>query len=189
MNKAVQSIIKEYGTKKLMYSFLTFDSQQDVRLRFKTKFASKFNLKDYISNIRYTPPIGYPNLERALSKAKAQFSILEGHRPDAAKVVIVLIDVASASSDDDLRRIIDQYEKDKIKVVPVIIGNEVSTPDVLSIAFDKNKDNVVVTTTKENPDRLGKRIMDLVHKGTYMFSILVFLVLVSGMVFWLVDAN
>lgn len=161
VNKAVQSIIKEYGMKKLTYSLLTFDAQQGVKLLFKIKFTSKYNLKDFVQNIRYTTAVGDPNLEKALSKAASLFTKEDGHREDAAKVVIALIDASSVRSKDNLLAIIDRYDKEKIKLVPVIIGNEVSANEVLSIA----PDNTVKTTTQEDPDRLGKRIMDMVHKG------------------------
>lgn len=165
MNQAIQSIMTEYGIKKLRYSLITFDSLQDLRLSFNTKFASKYNTANFVNNLLYTLPTGEANLQEALLKAKQQFDILKGHRVDAQKVVVVLIDKSSVSSKEDLQRVVDQYERDKIKIVPVLIGDEVSSSDVLLIASDKDKKNVVVTTTQEKTERLGKMIMDLVYKG------------------------
>ena len=163
MISAIQSIVQEYGVKKVSYSIVTFGNQPDVRLLLKNQFGDKNELKRLLST--YSRSFGEPNLEKALSKSREMFSTANGHRDGARKVVVVLIDKRSVSSDDDVRRIVERYETEKIKIVPVIFGNEIDSTDVVLIAPDKNKDNVVSTTNRENPDVLGKRIMDAINRG------------------------
>lgn len=160
MKDTVNSIITKYGTDRLRYAVIPFGTFPSTALTFQETFATLEKLKDYIGLTR--KPRGDPNLKRAFDEVKRVFDRAPP-RPNSKKVLVVIVDKLPVDSPEEGINAVKGLNKNKIKVVPVAIGNEVD-PDEL-VKRTNNKQYLVKGKTDENPEPLGDKIMDKVLRG------------------------
>jgi uncharacterized protein YegL len=163
MKDTVNSIITKYGTDRLRYAFVTFGTTASPSLSFQEKFVTLEKLKNYISLVRQ--PRGDPSLKRALDQVKRLFDRAP-LRPNAKKVLVVIVDKLPVDSPEEGMNAVKAMKKNKIKVVPVAIGDDVD-PDEL-VKRTNNKQYLVKGKTDEKPEPLGDKIMDKVLRGKYI---------------------
>ena len=101
MLSAVQSIIKDYGVKKLRYSMVVFGDTPKSELTFNDQF-DKDTLVDFV---QLRPlPVGSPDLYMALEEAKLLFDPSQGYRTDAMKVLVIMVDKETINSEEERRK-------------------------------------------------------------------------------------
>ena len=160
----LKSILVEYGTKKVHYAVITFGETAVIRMKFKDNIKTKEELAALVANLPSTR--GSPNLDNALTKGIELFSIQEGGRLDARKVLVVMVDTKDESV-DEVDKKVKELGDSKIKVVPVVVGSEVKPEDLAPVEPDKNKEKVVKTDKNEDPDRLSKRLVQQILQGMH----------------------
>jgi hypothetical protein len=93
---------------------------------------------------------------KALEEAKGLFD-QASDRPKARKVLVVLMDKKSSNTPSEIIRAARPLEEDRVKVIPVVIGNESDMEELEHVTPEKG--NVMKGIKDENPAHLGKRIM------------------------------
>lgn len=78
-------------------------------------------------------------------------------RPDAKKVLVIIIDKKSDSTEDEVRQAADLLENDKIRVIPVALGKEAGLPELTNATVDK--DDVVKADKKDDPEKIADEII------------------------------
>lgn len=89
MKETVRLVIDHYGTERVLYSITIFDDVARRIVRFNDKFATNA-LKSYINLIRRKT--GTPDIANVLRDAENMFKNAPGARPNAKKVLVVMVD-------------------------------------------------------------------------------------------------
>ncbi len=158
--EVIKAIIDTYSMNKLRYGVIVFGSRASIRVSFGDDFPSDEGLKnviDFLSGSKETP-----DLDDALKKGKELFDEAQ-ERPNARKVLVVIIDKKSTSKLDDVKASAKLLQDDGITVIPVVIGDEVDPVECGEITPDKT--NVVNVTTDVDVMELKEKIMAKVFKG------------------------
>lgn len=158
--EVIKAIIDTYSMNKLRYGVIVFGSSASIKVSFGDDFPNDEDLKmavDLLSGSKESP-----SLDEALKKGKELFDEAQ-ERPNARKVLVVIIDTKSTSKLDDLKASAKLLEDDGIKVIPVAIGDEVDHVECGEITSDKS--NLVNATTDVGVMELVDKIMPKVFKG------------------------
>lgn len=161
--EVIKAIIDAYSMNKLRYGVIVFGSSASIKVSFGDDFPSDQDLKtviDFLSHSKETPA-----LDIALRKGKELFDEAQ-ERPNARKVLVVIIDKKSTSKLDDVKASARLLEDDGIKVIPVVIGDEVDPVECREITDEKT--NVVNVTTDVDVIDLKEKIISKVFKGKHV---------------------
>ena len=111
-------------------------------------------------------PSGGPNIADALHTSKMLFfQPSGGARPDSRKIIVIMIDRKSVNTGSQLGKVVDEYERNKVKFVTVVIGDE-ADPSVLSpLTPDKKNSSVLVTDKDVDPTKVAIDIWDMLGLG------------------------
>ena len=164
MKQTINSIIGAYGTNRIRYSVITFSTSTVKQLDFLDNSNSIDVLKRSIQSMRRRP--GDLNLAKALGEAKKLFDS-DGARPNARKVVVVIMDKKSASLESDTRSAAQPLEDAGIRVIPVALGREADSREARLMT--PNKANVIAAEPSEDSKDIAKKIMVKVLKGASIY--------------------
>lgn len=154
MKDTISWIIGKYGTEKLRYSVILFGDDAKIELDFNGDVSTPNKLIEFVQGLPRRS--GGPDLIAALQEAKRVFESASA-RPDAWKVLVVIIDKRSGSSVSDVEKAAEPLDEDGIKVVPVAVGGE-ADPSELEVT---NPERFVITVPRtEDPKTLGQQIME-----------------------------
>ena len=117
-----------------------------------------------------SPLPGEPNLQAALEEAKRAFDQAPS-RPNAEKVLVVIMDKKSSNEHKDVAKALKPLKKDKVKVVPVAIGPDADVDELRNIT--SAKDYLVEVAKKEDPKKVAEKIMEKVSTGSYAFVVMI----------------
>ena len=161
MTDAIGEVVEMYGKERIHYSVIVFGSVPSVKIQFNDSFPSDENLKASIKLFSREPGSG---LDATLQKAKEIFESYA--RPGVQKVLVVIIDKKSDSSEGELQITATLLEEAKIKVIPVGLGDEVDNTelDVLT----PRKDDVIKKPADVPSKDLTKEIMKKVLEGNML---------------------
>lgn len=154
----VREVIELYGVQKVYYSVILFGRDPTVRIRFSQQYPESA-LKATIAAL--PRPTDGSSLHSALESAQGVFS--EGGRPDAKKVVVVVVDEKSESSIEDVKNAAGMLEDDGIKVIAVAFGDQASHDE--TSAATVNKDNFVKANRTDDPKDIAEEITTKIAKG------------------------
>ena len=158
--EVINAIVDTYSMNKLHYGVVVFGSRASTQISFEDVFPSDENLKAFIRGL--SGPNGFPALDEALKKGKEMFGNAK-ERPNARKVLVVIMDKKSTSELDDLKDSAKLLEEDGIKVIPVAIGDEVDHAELKATTAEKT--NMVNASTDVDLTDLKTWIMNKVFKG------------------------
>ena len=155
----MKSIIDRYGKSDIRYSFVLFGDDPSERVRFPESDRLTIDLlKDRIDRF---PRISGAALDKALEETKRTFE--DTARPDAKKVLVVIMDQAQSSNRANTKRKARELQASGVKVVPVVLGEEGSKNELEEIT--RNKNNLVEMEIDENADKAAEKIMIKVLEG------------------------
>ena len=81
------------------------------------------------------------------------------------QVLVVIVDQKSDSTEDELRTKVKPLESAGIHVIPVALGTEANTRELLFITpYD---DNLITVKLTDEPDESAANLMDVVFKGLF----------------------
>lgn len=170
----INSIIDKYGISRIHVSLLVFGDNAARKISFKDQFSSPENLKSFINLIPKRS--GGPVLGEALQEAVNLFKSDEGARPDVKKILVVITDKKSVSTEAQIKSAKMALSNNNISVIAVGIGNAVD-PNELKIASTHDK-NVITVTKDEDTETLAERIIRKARQGTLIIIILTMVVII-----------
>ena len=162
MKDVVKSIVETYGLVSIRYGVISFGKTPSTNIAFSQSFPDKDVLLRMLD--LYLTPRGTPDLQKALEEAKTLFDRAPA-RPDAKKVLAVIMDSKSSSDPDGIAKAAEALNEDEIQVIPVGIGSNIDDKELESIT--NNKDNVVGAEKDEDMSVVGKEIMEKVQRSEY----------------------
>lgn len=153
-------IVDTHGQKRLHFAFIVFGDSPTTQLSFGKDVPTDDEIIRTIKRIRRS--LGTPNFVKGLEEAKNAF-LASGARPDADKVLVVMVDRKSVNSPSELETKAKELQGRDIKVIPVLVGNEVDPGEGTTLTPDKG---VVIKTRKnEEPQNVGQQIIKAALKG------------------------
>lgn len=160
VKEVIKLIIDIYVMNKFCYGVIVFGLSVLIRVSFGDDYIIDVNLKDVIIFL-----FGLNEcfvLGEVLKKGKELFDeVLECL--NVRKVLVLIMDVKLISKFDDLKVIVKMLEDDGIKVILVVIGDDVDYLEFDEIIFDsKNVVNVIIDV---DVIVLKEKIMFKVFKG------------------------
>jgi len=158
--EVIKSIIDTYAMNKLRYGVIVFGSSATIKVSFGADFPTDENLKNVITILSGSNE--RPDLDEAMKKGKELFDEAP-ERPNARKVLVLIVDIKSSNKLDDLKATAKMLQDDGINVIPVAIGDEVDYVECGETTSDKT--NVVNVTTDVYVIILKEKIMSKVFKG------------------------
>lgn len=162
MKAALQSIVSTHGTKNIHYSVISYGAQIRRIVSFQDTFPDDQALIQKLDDMSAVP--GTPNLVLSLAEAKSAFEG-PGARPNAKKFLVIIADNESGSTKDDILKSALVLEVSGVKVIPIVIGNNVKREELEKVT--PYKENIIAVSTKVIPENLGKKIIDKVRESKY----------------------
>lgn len=158
----VKQFVDRFGVHgRVHYALMTFGDPPTKDLQFSDKMASPSTLKELIDGIG--KPSREAALDEALSAAKLLFSPGAGGREDAEKILIVMTDRESDSSNKDVMMSAKQLKNEGIRVIAVPLGDEDNLNEVeviVSIGED-----VIKPKTTDKPRHISDEIVGNILNG------------------------
>lgn len=158
MKDIINYIVDAYGTRKIHYSVLVYGDTATIEINFGQTPPSPQQLKTAVEKLRVET--GVPNLAGALEKALKMFED-DDRRPLTRKVLVIMADSKSRSTEDEIIKAARPLEERDIKVIPVAVGEEADPVELETTTPDKT--NVIETGKEEDPKMVGEKIMDKIR--------------------------
>ena len=163
MKRTVQSIVEKYGVNRIHYSVIVFGSVAVSHIDFSTSIPDRDELIRKV--VRLPKSTDGPDLEKALEKAKQVFELQEV-RPNAKKVLVVILDNASTSNKKELTKAVHVLVNRSVLIIGVGVGSAVD-PEQLEIITEEIR-NVIRVGTDKNPDELAKEVMAIILRSKFL---------------------
>ena len=160
MKDAVEVIVDEYGTKKTRYSLITCGQEASTKIDFTDNFRNTQAFKDAINAV--VRPEGTPDLKNALDQAKKMFENAPP-RPDAKKILVVLIDQKSVNSPQVLSVSAKEFEDSGITLLPVAVGSLADLDELSRLA--PSKGIVIQIDDDDDGNAIAQKIINKGVKG------------------------
>ena len=174
MQDTVKSIIDTYGSTNLRYSVMTFGDSPKILAPFAER--SPDDLKTIIESVM--PSSGTPDLENALLEAQELFDGA-GARPDAKKILIVIIDSRSGNERVDIIEAAKPLITSECWIVPVAVAVEDKGTIEECELLTPLKNTTVEVPKTGNPDEIAKEITDKMKEGKCLFLVIVNIIIGS----------
>lgn len=158
MKDIINYIVDAYGTRKIHYSVLVYGDTATIEINFGQTPPSPQQLKTAVEKLRVET--GVPNLAGALEKALKMFED-DDRRPLTRKVLVIMADSKSRSTEDEIIKAARPLEERDIKVIAVAVGEEADPVELETTTPDKT--NVIETGKEEDPKMVGEKIMDKIR--------------------------
>jgi len=162
----VKSIIDTYGTTNLRYSVMTFGDSPKILAPFAKR--SRNDLKTIIESVM--PSSGTPDLKNALLEAQELFDGA-GARPDAKKILVVIIDSKSGNERFDIIEAAKPLITSGCWIVPVAVAVEDKGTIEECELLTPLKNTTVEVPKTENPDEIAEEITDKIKEGKCLFLV------------------
>ena len=160
MKETLLSIVSTHGMKNIHYTVMTYGSLTRTVVDFQDTFPDEQALLKKLESLSTVR--GTPDLDLALADAKKAFEA-PGARPDAKQVLVFLVDNKSGSTEEDVLKSAMALEEAGVKVIPVGIGSKVNREELEKTT--PLKKIIIEVPTKENAEKLGKKIMKKVTES------------------------
>lgn len=155
----VKEVIETFGTKKLRYAVIIYGRTPTVEVTFNEQYPDVSSLKRIVDSLPRKS--GGPELHQALVQVRNLFG---KSRPKAHKVLVIVTDKRSSSSDQDIRKAVDDLERKNVKIITLGIGKEVDIPRLDKLSPKSN--DTISAKGDEDPKKLGQEIVKKILGGT-----------------------
>ena len=167
MKDIIKSIANEFGTDKIHYGLITFDTDASIEIPFSSNIDSSETLKSRIDVIPMET--GGPAMDKALEAAKTLFGD-DGVRYDSQKVLVLMVDNKFSGDEEAAIKTAMELKESGVIIIAVAVGVETDPNDLKNISSTPG--NVVNTSTTEKPDEVGKKIIDKTGKEVVVITLL-----------------
>lgn len=156
----IKKTVKTFGLSRVRYSLITFGATPVVKIRFDNVFGSEEELEKIVDNVKKA--VGDASLEKALEEARYLFASAEDARPNAMKVIVVITDKKSDSTEEYVRAASQKLKNDGVRVIAIVLGNE----------FDPVSPEVIKPEIDQGPTDTVKELVKVVLNGMVQFQAL-----------------
>lgn len=153
MKEIVKGTVEKFGLSRVKYSLLTFGETPNVKIRFEDVFDSEKELGELVDAVKKEP--GDAALHKALEEVRYLFAVAEDTRPGASRVLVVITDKASDSTEDDVQMAAKKLTDDGVRVIAIALGED----------FDPVSPEVIKPESKSIPEEIVKQLVDTVLNG------------------------
>ena len=144
----IKQTVETFGLHRVRYSLITFGATPDVRIRFDNVFDTEEELGQLVDNVKKA--FGDAALDKALEEVRYLFTLAEDARPNAMKVLVVITDKRSDSSEEEVEIASEKLRDDGVRVIAIALGDESDTvtPEVIKPEKDSGPEEVVKELVK-----------------------------------------
>ena len=144
----IKETVEKFGLHRVRYSLITFGATPDVKIRFDNVFDTEEELGNLVDNVKTAS--GDAALGKALEEARYLFALAEDARPNAMKVLVVITDKRSDSSEEEVQTASEKLMDDGVRVIAIVLGDESDpvTPEVIKPGKDSGSEEVVKELVK-----------------------------------------
>lgn len=160
MTSTVNRIIQRYGITRIHYSVIIFGSTPRKHFDFSKTFPNKDVLVRVVS--RLPKRSGRPDLAKALESVKKVYELRQV-RPNAKKVVVVILDNKSVNTTKELKENAAFIVDKGILAICVGVGSSIEFKE-LQIITEEDR-NIIQVKRNKNPDELAKEIMAIILRS------------------------
>ena len=160
MKNVMKHVVDSYGLVSIRYGVLMFGNSANTYIPFSQTFPDKMALTTLLDS--FAPLRGGPDLQKALKEAKTLFDQATA-RPDAKKVLAVIIDNKSINNGSDIEEAAKVLEDDDVQVVAVGVGPNVDEEELETMT--SNKQNIIKTDKDGDPSSVGEEIIQKIREG------------------------
>ena len=159
MKDVINTIIKDYGTRDIHYSFIVYGSDASTPYSFTKELEDPDDLRRFVDFMPEITPPTSPHV--ALKEAKKAFEG-SGTRANASKVLVVMTDIKGDSTEEEIGAAAGLLKQMNVKVIAVGIGANVDTNELVNVTGDNN--NVIIVPIDEDKKSLTTELMKKVLK-------------------------
>lgn len=144
----IKETVKTFGLHRVRYSLITYGATPDVKIRFDNVFDTEEELGELVDNVKKA--FGDAALDKALEEARYLFALAEDARPKAMKVLVVITDKRSDSSEEEVQIASEKLEDDGVRVIAIVLGDESDpvTPEIIKPENESGPKEVVKQLVK-----------------------------------------
>lgn len=158
MKNTIKSIVNKYGIDRIHYSVIVFGSKVAPRIiDFSTNIPDQDDLIRKITLLKSLS--GQPDLVSALQEAKRVFE-MKDVRPNAKKVLVVIMDEDSNSNKNDLNEVVQVLRNKSVLVIGISVGSSTNPTDFGIITVEER--DIIPDGVNKNKDELAKEIIDII---------------------------
>ena len=151
----IKGTVDKFGLFRVRYSLITFGATPDVKIRFDNVFDTTEELGKLVDNVKKA--FGDAALHKALEEVRYLFAQADDTRPNASRVLVVITDKTSDSTEDDVQVAAKKLKDDGVRVIAIALGDE----------FDPVSPEVIKPEEKSTPDKVVKELVDTVLNGKW----------------------
>ena len=160
MRNTIKSIIQQYGTDRVHYSVIIFGSIATTHFDFSNAPPDQDDLIRLVG--RLPKAVGRPDLVKALEDAKRVYELQEV-RPNARRVLVVIMDNSSVSNEIDLEKAVHALVNNSVFAIGVGIGSRINPKDLEIITREIR--HIIKVGINKSPNELAKEIMEIIDLG------------------------
>ena len=164
MKNTIKSIVNKYGIDRIHYSVIVFGSKVAPRIiDFSTNIPDQDDLIRKITLLKSLS--GQPDLVSALQEAKRVFE-MKDVRPNAKKVLVVIMDEDSNSNKNDLNEVVQVLRNKSVLVIGISVGSSTNPTDFGIITVEER--DIIPDGVNKNKDELAKEIIDIILRSKFI---------------------
>ena len=153
MKEIVKGTIEKFGLSRVRYSLITFGETPDVKIRFDNVFDYETEIVKLVDTVE--KELGDAMLHKALEEVRYLFAVAEDTRPNASKILVVITDKTSDSTEDDVQLAAKKLLHDGVRVIAIALGDD----------FDRVSPEFIKPDEKSLPEDVVKQLVDTVLNG------------------------
>ena len=160
MKSTINNIIDKYGISRIHYTVIVFGSGFTTSVDFSTNVPDKETLTRLVTSLQRET--GTPDLAKALQEVKRVYELREV-RPNAKKVLVVILDKKTDNSKVQLETIATDLVQKSILIIGVGIGRSVDRNELIYIT-EENR-NIIEVEPTERPEEVAREIMKIILRS------------------------
>lgn len=160
MKSTINNIIDKYGISRIHYTVIVFGSGFTKSVDFSTNVPDKETLTRLVTSLQRET--GTPDLAKALQEVKRVYELREV-RPNAKKVLVVILDKKTDNSKVQLETIATDLVQKSILIIGVGIGRSVDRNELIYIT-EENR-NIIEVEPTERPEEVAREIMKIILRS------------------------
>ena len=160
MRNTINSIIQQYGTDRIHYSVIIFGSVATTHFDFSNAPPDQDDLIRRVGRLPIAD--GRPDLVKALEDAKRVYELQEV-RPNARRVLVVIMDNSSVSNEVDLKKAVHALVNNSVFIIGVGVGSGINPKDLEIITREIR--HIIKVGINKSPNELAEEIMKIIDLG------------------------
>lgn len=161
MKEIMKTTVDSYGSAKVRYGIVTFGDTVIKRLDLARRFPTDGRLKEMIDMI--PKESGRPALVEALKVVENMFQASAAERPDAKKVLVVLTDMKSVNSEEELEKASLPLTNLHVRIIALPIGDMADSMELQEITASVK--DVIAVNKSDNPSQTTEELMERIRDG------------------------